>query len=147
MQWPRLTCDCGFVVASSTSALCRWINCGTVAIIFNGTLSGLTSASRLFCFCSNSLVLLVDLQCNNWNLQRYLPVLLKASYTPLVVDFEAVSVLFTAIIVACCFQDPLFRLVFRATFSAVLVIWLTPMMMIPIDYGAFVVGLQVRTSL
>ena len=87
--------DCGFVVASSTSALCRWINCGTVAIIFNGTLSGLTSASRLFCFCSKSLVLLVGLQCNNWNLQRYLPVLLKASYTPLVVDFEAVL---------CCVQ-------------------------------------------
>ena len=103
-----ITFDCGFEVTSSTSALCRWINCGTVAIIFNGTLSGLTSASRLFCFCSNSLVLQVDLQCDNWNLQRYLLVLLEASYTPLVVDFEAVSVLRTAIIVACCFQDPLF---------------------------------------
>ena len=68
-----------------------------MAIIFNGTLS----------------VLLVDLQCDNWNLQRYLPVLLKASYTPLVVDFEAVSVLCTAIIVACCFQDLLFDLCFE----------------------------------
>ena len=41
-----------------------------------------------------------------------------------------------------------FGLMFGGTSGAVLVIWLTPMMMvIPIDYGAFVIGLQVRTSL
>ena len=139
--------DCGFVAISSTSALCRRINCGTMAIILTVPYQSWRVQIVLFCF-------LLQLSSFGWTYCVIIGIYKDTC--------QRVSELLTLPLwwilkrFPCCVQwlhdklllGPAFGLMFGGTSGAVLVIWLTPMtMVIPIDYGVFVVSLQVRTSL